>query len=130
MAASGAYAVLPRGVSFAADDAGCGLPVPSAAQRAWADMELGMFYHYDIPIFGSGHAPSPKCYNPEKLDTDQWMEAAKAYGAKYVVLTAKHGAGFMQWQSDIYPYGVKQSPWRSAWSWWRPVNAPIFVRVE
>ena len=50
--------------------------------------------------------PDPKLYNPAKLDTDQWMEAAKAYGAKYVVLVAKHGSGFLQWQSDLYPYGL------------------------
>lgn len=111
--AAAAYGVLGRGFGFAqtAEDA-IGLPLPSDVQRRWADMELGMFFHYDIPIFGGGKAPDPSRYNPVKLDTDQWMEAAKAYGAKYVVLTAKHGAGFMQWQSDIYPYGVKQSPWR------------------
>ena len=113
MAAGGAYAALPGGIAFAANAAAGGaLPLPTDVQRRWADMELGMFFHYDIPIFGGGNAPDPGRYNPEKLDTDQWMEAAKAYGAKYVVLTAKHGAGFMQWQSDIYPYGVKQSPWR------------------
>lgn len=113
MAAGGAYAALPGGIAFAANAAtGGALPLPTDVQRRWADMELGMFFHYDIPIFGGGNAPDPGRYNPEKLDTDQWMEAAKAYGAKYVVLTAKHGAGFMQWQSDIYPYGVKQSPWR------------------
>ncbi len=113
MAAGGTYAALPGGIAFAANVAADGaLPLPTDVQRRWADMELGMFFHYDIPIFGGGNAPDPGRYNPEKLDTDQWMEAAKAYGAKYVVLTAKHGAGFMQWQSDIYPYGVKQSPWR------------------
>ena len=113
MVGAGAYAAFPGGTAFAADAAkGGALPLPTAAQKRWADMELGMFYHYDIPIFGGGRTPPPERYNPAKLDTDQWMEAAKAYGAKYVVLTAKHGAGFMQWQSDIYPYGVKQSPWR------------------
>ena len=104
---AGAYGVAGRDFGFAAAADAAALPLPTPAHLKWADMELGMFYHYDIPIFGSGRAPNPKCYNPEKLDTDQWMEAAKAYGAKYVVLTAKHGAGFMQWQSDIYPYGVK-----------------------
>jgi alpha-L-fucosidase len=107
-ASAGAWAAVSR--AFAAGEPA--LPLPSAPQRVWADMELGMFYHYDIPIFGGGRTPDASRYNPAKLDTDQWMEAAKAYGAKYVVLTAKHGAGFMQWQSDLYPYGVKQSPWR------------------
>ena len=112
MAAGGAYAALPGGFAFAAEAAGRAIPVPTAAQRRWADMELGMFFHFDIPIYGGGKTPPAERYNPAKLDTDQWMEAAKAYGAKYVVLTAKHGAGFMQWQSDIYPYGVKQAKWR------------------
>ena len=51
-------------------------------------------------------------YNPVDLDTDQWMEAAKAMGAKYAVFVAKHCSGFLQWQTDIYPYGVRQSGWR------------------
>ena len=42
------------------------------------------------------------------------MEAAKAYGAKYVVFVAKHCSGFLQWQSDLYPYGLKQAPWFAA----------------
>lgn len=118
-AASGAYAALSRHVAFAQDGAGGVLALPTAAQKAWADMELGMFFHFDIPVFKPNwnwrsfkDFPDPKLYNPAKLDTDQWMEAAKAYGAKYVVLVAKHGSGFLQWQSDLYPYGLKQSTWR------------------
>jgi len=119
MATAGAYAAMPRGLAFAAETAGGLLPVPSAAQQAWADMELGMFFHYDISIFKpwwnwrswKGH-PAPSLYNPAKLDTDQWMEAAKAMGAKYVVFVAKHCSGFLQWQSDLYPYGLKQAAWK------------------
>jgi alpha-L-fucosidase len=82
-------------------------------------MELGMFFHFDIPIYKQGwnwrtykDFPEPNLYQPTKLDTDQWMEAAKAYGAKYAIFVAKHCSGFLQWQSDLYPYGVKQSSWR------------------
>ena len=95
---------------------------PTPQQVLWADQELGMFFHMDLPIFqprGKGvnteHCQKildPRIYNPAKLDTDQWMEAAKAMGAKYVVFVAYHGSGFMQWQSDLFPYGLKQSPWR------------------
>ena len=66
-----------------------------------------MFFHFDIPIYKPGwdwrswkDMPSPDMYNPRKLDTDQWMEAAQALGAKYAVLVAKHCSGFLQWQSD------------------------------
>ncbi len=78
-----------------------------------------MLFHFDIPIYKPGwnwrsgrDVPTPEMYNPSKLDTDQWMEAAKAMGARCTVLVAKHCSGFLQWQSDLYPYGVKQSPWR------------------
>ena len=93
---------------------------PTADQVAWHDMELGMFFHFDIPVYKQGWKwrtfkdhPDPNLYQPTKLDTDQWMEAAKAMGAKYAIFVAKHCSGFLQWQSDLYPYGVKQSSWRN-----------------
>ena len=77
--------------------------------------------NFRIPVFTPNwnfrtfkNFPDPKLYNPAKLDTDQWMEAAKAYGAKYVVFVAKPCSGFLQWQSDLYPYGLKQAPWFAA----------------
>ncbi len=93
---------------------------PTRAQQEWHDMELGMFIHFDLNTWMRPHWshreydewPSPSVFNPTELDTDQWIEAAHAMGAKYAVLTATHGTGFMLWQSDAYPYGVKQSPWR------------------
>ncbi len=96
------------------------LPTPRTQQARWQDMELGMFFHFDLPIYKPGwdwrswrDKPTPEMYNPSRLNTDQWMEAAKAMGAKYAVFVAKHCSGFLQWQSDLYPYGVKQSPWRN-----------------
>jgi alpha-L-fucosidase len=93
---------------------------PTPEQAAWQDLELGMFYHFDINVFtdageGAWHNQGgldPSLYNPAKLSTDQWLEAAKALGAKYSVFVAKHCTGFLSWQSDLYPYGVKQSKWR------------------
>ncbi|MBT3194205.1 MAG: alpha-L-fucosidase, partial [Verrucomicrobia bacterium] len=93
---------------------------PTRAQQEWHDLELGLFIHFDLNTWMRQHWshreydewPSPTVFNPTKLDTDQWLEAAQAMGAKYAILTATHGTGFMLWQSDAYPYGVKQSPWR------------------
>jgi len=97
-----------------------GIVTPTPAQVEWHDMELGMFFHFDIPIYKQGwnwrswkDLPDPDVYQPGKLDTDQWMEAAKAMGAQYAVFVVKHCSGFCQWQTDIYPYGVKQSSWRN-----------------
>jgi alpha-L-fucosidase len=96
------------------------LPRPTSEQAAWQDLELGLFYHFDISVFtdgGEGDWPrqghlDPSLYNPAKLSTDQWLEAAKAMGAGYTVFVAKHCTGFISWQSDAYPYGVRQSKWR------------------
>lgn len=91
---------------------------PTPAQQTWHDLELGMFFHFDIPIYKQEWKwrsftdfPHPDLYQPAKLDTDQWMEAAKAMGARYAIFVAKHCSGFLQWQSDLYPYGVRQSSW-------------------
>jgi alpha-L-fucosidase len=120
-AAAGSMSIIPQELTFASTLSKIGgIPVPTSSQKRWADMELGMFFHFDIPVFKPDwrwrsfkNFPDPKLYNPTRLDTDQWMEAAKAYGAKYVVFVAKHCSGFLQWQSDLYPYGLKQSTWRN-----------------
>jgi len=96
-------------------------PLPTKAQQAWQDCEIGILFHFDLPVAARVFAPNnmvkrrldPKLYNPVALDTDQWLEAVKAAGARYAVFTATHFSGFMQWQSDLYPYGVRQSPWRN-----------------
>lgn len=96
---------------------------PTAEQAAWQDHELSMFFHFDLPVFtegGGGNGNNwkscgrldPNLFHPVRLDTDQWMEAAKALGAKHTVFVAKHCSGFVLWQSDAYPYGLKQTKWR------------------
>ena len=96
-------------------------PLPTSG----ADRLAGLRDRVDLPFRSAGggrrydwqqspHAKrgDPNLYQPRKLDTDQWIEAAKACGARYAVFTATHFNGFMQWQSDLYPYGLKQTIWR------------------
>jgi alpha-L-fucosidase len=92
---------------------------PTPEQAVWQDMEVGLFIHYDLPVFKPDwnhrqyeSRPGPEIFDPAKLDTEQWMEAAEAIGAKYAVFVAKHGSGFLSWQSGQYPYGMKQSPYQ------------------
>jgi alpha-L-fucosidase len=97
------------------------LPLPSPAQCIWQDCEVGVIFHFDLAIAASVFAPNntvkrklnTQLYQPHQLDTDQWVETAKAAGAKYAIFTATHFNGFMQWQSDLYPYGLKQTSWRN-----------------
>ena len=103
-----------------ATDIGASLPKPTKAQLAWQDFEVGALYHFDLTTFredGADHSRGEppldmSLFNPTKLDTDQWLAAAQAMGAKYALFTATHETGFLHWQSDLYPYGLKQSKWR------------------
>lgn len=111
--------MLPGADPAAAErDAAARLARPLPRQVAWQDFELGLVFHFDMPVYAPGgwnwvrKTFDPALYRPAKLDTDQWIDAARALGARYAIFTATHFGGFLQWQSDLYPYGVKQSPWR------------------
>lgn len=121
--AAGALSVLGTRAAEppAADEAAAAhLPRPTPGQRAWQECEVGAIFHYDMTSFreftGSGHSRDlpvlpAETWNPTDVDTDQWLAAIKAMGARYAMLTATHESGFLQWQSDLYPYGCRQSPW-------------------
>jgi alpha-L-fucosidase len=88
---------------------------PSPAQLQWQDLEIGVIIHFSTNTFlnrewGDGTA-SPSTFSPSHVDTDQWMQAAGAGGAKYAVLVAKHHDGFALFPSSHTDYSVKASPW-------------------
>ena len=96
------------------------LPKPTPPQAAWHDMEAGMFIHFDLFTWHSNydfcswqHLPNANDFQPAKLDTDQWMEAATSFGAKYAVLTARHCFGFCLWPTDVegYRHSVRHTSW-------------------
>ena len=89
---------------------------PSPQQVAWQDMEIGVIFHFGPNTlmdreWGDGTA-EPNVFNPSNFDAEQWIEAVKAAGAKYVVMVAKHHDGFCLWPSELTNYGVKSSPWK------------------
>jgi alpha-L-fucosidase len=90
---------------------------PSPQQVAWQDLEFGVLIHFGTNTYldrewGDGTA-SPQVFNPTQLDPEQWLRAAKAAGAKYVVLVAKHHDGFCLWPTSQTDYSVKSSPWEN-----------------
>ena len=95
--------------------------LPSKAQVKWADSEIGVLIHFDMPVFEPGYNfrknwnyhPDLSIFNPKELNTDQWIEVAKAAGATYAVLVAKHCSGFSLWPTKAHPYSVKNTPWRN-----------------
>jgi len=97
------------------------LPVPSAAQKAWQEAELGVLVCYELHTFSQGRYNQGLArvtpiedidqFNPVGLNTDQWIKAAKDGGARFAILTASHESGFRLWQSEVNDYSLKSVTW-------------------
>ncbi len=93
------------------------LPVPNPRQLAWQEAELGALISYDLHVFDGQRyrqaqnriqpIPDYQIFNPEKLDTDQWIKALKEAGFTFAILTATHETGFAFYQSEVNPYCMK-----------------------
>lgn len=90
---------------------------PSPQQAEWQDLEFGVIVHFGLNTFtdkewGSGKV-DPTVFNPTKFDPNQWVEAAQAAGAKYLVFVAKHHDGFCLFPTPLTKYSVASSPWEN-----------------
>jgi alpha-L-fucosidase len=132
------FALLLSGLALnAADTQSGGLPstprpYPERLEW-WAQARFGLFIHWGpvsltgTEISWSRANTNPKCpnhgdipaevydnlyqqFNPTNFDASRWVGAAKAGGAKYVVLTAKHCDGFLLWHSLASDYNIGATP--------------------
>jgi alpha-L-fucosidase len=92
------------------------LPVPTRSQREWQDLGIGVFFHFAPNTFNDKEEddltlPLPQ-FDPDKLDVNQWVDAASAVGAKYVVLVAKHAGGFCLWPTKTTRYSIAATPYK------------------
>ena len=97
-------------------------PIPTQAQLTWQNAELVAVFHYDLHVFDGKKynqaynritpIADVNMFNPQQLDTDQWIRSVKAMGAKIAILTATHETGFALYQSDVNPYCLKAVKWR------------------
>ena len=92
------------------------LPLPTAAQARFQELELGLFVHFGINssqgVQLSDGTLDPLRFEPGALDADEWVAVAKSAGARYVILTAKHRDGFCLWPTATTEYSVKATSWR------------------
>ena len=94
--------------------------LPTPQQVAWSNAEIGVIIHLDINLYAPDTyragdkktLPPLSAFYPAKLNTDQWIRAAKSAGAKYAVFVAKHGTGFANWPSKANDYNVGHTPWK------------------
>ena len=86
--------------------------LPSAGALRYASWNLTMFLHFSITTYTgtqSGTEDPALFAPPANFTMDTWLDAAAALGAPVAVLTSKHEAGFVLWQT-----ATAQSPPR-AW---------------
>lgn len=93
------------------------IPVPTAPQLQWHDMEFYLSVHFGHNTFtdkewGKGNE-AEDAFNPSQLDCKQWCRIAKAAGAKGIIITAKHHDGFCLWPSKYSTHTVKESKWEN-----------------
>jgi len=92
-------------------------PVPSPRQARWHARETYGFVHFTMNTFtgrewGFGDEDQA-LFQPTRLDTDQWVAAAKAGGLKALILTAKHHDGFCLWPTATTAHSVRACNWRA-----------------
>ena len=62
-----------------------------------------------------GWLPSPRAvaeWDPAELDTDAWAAAARAFGARYVILVAQHMAGFSLWDTRAHNFSIANTAYK------------------
>ena len=70
------------------------------APTTWSDVEQ------------NDHSVALDRINPVNLDTDQWCQAAKTWGARQILFVAKHTGGFCWWQTETTNYGIRNTPYK------------------
>jgi alpha-L-fucosidase len=88
---------------------------PTESQLAYQERQLGAFIHFGPATYIGADmmsVPAAEIFNPSRLDADQWVQTAKSFGAKHIVLTAKHHNGFCLWPTETTDYSVKNATWK------------------
>lgn len=90
------------------EDAVVGFPGESEQARLkrtkpWRDAKFGLFLHWGPQRSGGEYLIKKAeldAFNPVKFDAEDWVITAKNLGFRYIVITAKHHAGFCMFDSE------------------------------
>ncbi len=89
---------------------------PTADQRRWQDLEVGMFIHFAPNTWQdkqNDDLSTPLDSIDPDIDTDNWAECAVNLGARYILFVAKHVGGFCMWNTDTTPYSIGHTKWKN-----------------
>ncbi|EDQ91734.1 uncharacterized protein MONBRDRAFT_31183 [Monosiga brevicollis MX1] len=110
------------------------VPVPTPEQAAYQRHEIMGLTHFNMATFVEDgdpacnptnwnvgvHSSHASLFDPTRLNISNWVENYRAVGAKHAVLTAKHGCGFLLWNTSTtlpngteYPFAVARSSYPS-----------------
>ena len=100
------------------DPAAAKLARPAPAQYAWHEQERLMFVHFGVATWeGSEYDADGKTdlskIDPAAFSGDALCAVAKAWGARQVLLVAKHVGGFCWWPTETTEYCTRSIPWRN-----------------
>ncbi len=85
--------------------------IPAGLRDEFLKWKCGMFIHFSIATFNAREWANgyedPATFAPDKLDCNQWADAAIAAGMQYAVLTVKHTDGWCLWDSRYTTHDMK-----------------------
>ncbi|MEG2068053.1 MAG: alpha-L-fucosidase, partial [Tannerellaceae bacterium] len=89
---------------------------PTKVQYERQEMELAMFIQLDPATIQEGEyddgSTKLEDIKFERLDVNQWCNAAKAFGAKEIVFMLAHSGGFCMWPSSTTQYHIGNTPYK------------------
>ncbi|MGJ8758952.1 MAG: alpha-L-fucosidase [Polaribacter sp.] len=84
--------------------------------KKWSEAKYGLFIHWGPQRAGGEYLISDsdlKKFNPTDFNAKKWVLTAKRLGFKYIVITAKHHAGFSMYNSKLTDYDIiEQTPFK------------------
>ncbi|MBQ7742274.1 MAG: alpha-L-fucosidase [Bacteroidaceae bacterium] len=90
------------------------------ARQEFESFRFGIFFHWGIySEFAQGewylnsgglthdeYQKAASCFYPIRFDANQWVEAIKDSGARYITFTSRHHDGFSMWHTLQSPYNI------------------------
>ncbi|MCX6953308.1 MAG: alpha-L-fucosidase [Verrucomicrobia bacterium] len=121
-------AALPVGRAAVQDPTAGSLNKPERLEW-FRDQGFGLFIHWNVDVqLGTVISHSlvgasadyqsryfselPRTFNPRKFHPDDWAALSKLAGIRYMVLTAKHHAGFCLWPTKTTDFNVAHTPFQ------------------